>query len=208
MKNKYSILFSLITLAAILLTGCNSAAAATVTASSGLSTATRLAMGTLKLECTSQAVTANQAAQLLTLWEGYQSLSKSDTSSQVELDALVEQIQGIMTADQLQAIEAMNLTDQSVSELMQSTGSSANASAPVSTPGSSTLSQGSPGGGPGGMPGGGGGDSVMSAINGGTTTQSTHAVTQSASSAGTTQVNSMLLNALVQMLNARSQTTD
>ncbi len=207
MKIIFTVLFILITMAAILLSGCSGAAAATVSTSSGLSTATKLAVSTLKLEGTSQAVTAAQAAQLLTLWEGYQSLSKSDTSSQVELDALVKQIQGIMTADQHQAIEAMDLTDQSVSEVVQSMGTSANASAPVSTPGSSTLNQGSPGGGPGGMPGGGDGDSVMSAINGGTTTQSTPAVTQSASSAGTTQVNSMLLNALVQMLKTRSQTT-
>ena len=175
MKIKFTVLFTLITMATILLAGCSGAAAATVSASSGLSTATKLAVGTLKLEGTSQAVTAAQAAQLLTLWEGYQSLSKSDTSSQVELDALVKQIQGVMTADQLQAIEAMDLTDQSVSEVMQSMGSSANSSAPVSTPGSSTLSQAAPGGGPGGMPGGGG-DSVMSAINGGMTTQSTPAV--------------------------------
>ena len=54
--------------------------------------AKRQALGTLKLEGTDQVVTASQAGQLLTLWQAYQSLSNSDTSSQVELEALVKQI--------------------------------------------------------------------------------------------------------------------
>ncbi len=205
MNIKYTVLTTLIVIAAILMAGCSGAIAATASGNSGLSTATQLAVGTLKLEGTTQAVSSTQAVQLLTLWEGYQSLSKSDTSSQVELEALVKQIQGIMTADQLQAIETMDLTDQSVSEVMQSMGGSAYASAPVSTPGSTSISQAAPGGGPGGMPGGAG-DSVMSAINGGMTTQTTPMATQPSSSATTTQVSSMLLNALIQMLNVRSQT--
>ena len=89
MKNKFGILLSLITMAAILLAGCSDAAAATVPTSTGLSTASMLALGTLKLEGTSQVVTATQASQLLTLWEGYQSISQSDTCSQVELDEFV-----------------------------------------------------------------------------------------------------------------------
>jgi hypothetical protein len=56
------------------------------------------------------------------------------------------------------------------------------------------------------MPGGGG-DSVMSAIDGGMTSQSTPVATQASANAGSTQVNSMLLNALIQMLETRSQTT-
>jgi hypothetical protein len=207
MKTKFTVLFTVITMIAILLAACSGADAATASGSSGLSTATKLVVGTLNLEGTGNAVTTAQATQLLTLWEGYQSLNKSDTSSQLELDALVKQIQGIMTANQLQAIEAMNLTEQSVSEETQSISGSAIANAPVSTPGSTTLNQAAPGGGPGGMPGGGGGDSVMSAINGGTTLQGTPASTQAAGNTGATQVNSMVLNALIQMLLTRSQTT-
>jgi hypothetical protein len=206
MKIIFTVLITLITMAAILLAGCSSASAATASASNDLSTATKLAAGTLKLEGTAQAVTSVQATQLLTLWEGYQSLNSSDTASQVELDALVKQIQAVMTSDQLKAIEAMNLTDRTVSEVMQSSGSSTNASALISTPSSSANNQAAPGGGLSGMPGGAGGDSVISAINGGMTTQSTPAATQSPSSAGATQVNSMLLNTLIQMLKTRSQT--
>lgn len=200
-----SVMIILSSFSSFLLAGCSGTAAVPVSASTGLSTATQLAVGTLKLEGTSQAVTTTQAAQLLILWEGYQSLSKSNTSSQFELDALVKQIQAVMTSDQLQAIETMNLTDQSISVVMQSLGSSAISSASVSTPGSSSLSQTGAGGGPGGMPEGGG-DSVMSAINGGMSTQSTLAVAQSTVSTAITQVNSMLLNSLIQMLKTRSQT--
>jgi hypothetical protein len=206
MKIKLTVLLTMITMVAIVLAGCRGAAAATASGSSSLSTATKLAVGTLMLEGTGNAVTTIQAAQLLTLWEGYQSLSTSDTSSQLELDALVKQIQGIMTAGQLQAIEAMNLTEQSVSEEMQSMAGSANASAPASTAGSSSINQAAPGGAPAGMPGGAGGDSVMSAINGDTTIQSTPASTQAIVNTGATHVNSVILNDLIQLLQTRSQT--
>jgi hypothetical protein len=207
MKTKLTILCTLLFIAAILLGGCSGESAATVSASNGLSTATRLALGTLKLEGTDQAVTVSQGTELLTLWQGYQSLSSSDTASAVELDALEEQIQSTMTAEQIKAIDALDLTDQSVSDLMQSLGDSASASAPASTPNASALSQSAPmGDGPGGMPGGGG-DSVMSEIGNGMTTQSTAAVTQSVSNIQTTQVDGRLLNALIQILAMRSQTT-
>jgi hypothetical protein len=198
---------SLILIAALLLTACTSApTTSTVSTSNNLSTATKLALGTLRLEGTNAAVTSTQATQLLTLWEGYQSLSDSDTSSQVELEALVKQMQGTMTTDQIKAIEAMNLTDQSMSEIMGTLGGSNTASTPASTPSTLALSQGAPSGGQGGMPSDGGGI-PMGDITGGMTTQSTPAATQSTSSAGTTQVNPMLLKALIQMLETRSQTT-
>jgi len=206
MKAKFTNLVILISIAAILLVGCSSTTISTVSTSNKLSTAAKLALGTLKLEGTKQSVTSTQATELLTLWEGYQSLSDSDTSSQVELDALVKQIQGTMTTDQIKAIEAMNLTDQSMSEIMGTLNGNDNASAPASTPGTSGLSQSAPSGGQGGMPPDGVG-MPMSDITGGMTTQSTPAATQATNSTGTTQVNSMLLQALIQMLEARIQTT-
>jgi hypothetical protein len=206
MKTKFTILVIMIFLTAFLLVGCSSTAATTVSASNGLSGATKLALGTLKLEGTSQAVTTAQATELFTLWEGYQSLSKSDTASQVELDALVKQIQGTMTTDQIKAIDAMDLTNQSMSEIMSTLGGSESAAAPASTPGSSTLGQAAPAGGPGGMPGGGG-DSVMNAIGGGMSAQSTPTATQAASNSGSSQVDSILIQGLIRMLETRSQTT-
>ena len=49
-------------------------------------------------------------------------MSISDTTSQVELDALVEQIQDLMTPDQIKAIEALDLTNQSMLEVLQTIG--------------------------------------------------------------------------------------
>jgi hypothetical protein len=204
MKKKLILLCTLLSIAVFLLGGCNSMATATVSTSNGLSTATKLALGTLKLEGTDQALTDSQVHELLTLWQGYQSLSNSDTTSSVELDALVAQIQGVMTAEQIKTIETYNLTDQSLSEELSSLGESASANIPASTPNASGINQAAQMGGPGGIPGGGG-DSVMSAIGGGAVAQSTPAATQSTLNASTAQVNPMLLQALIQILQAKSQ---
>jgi hypothetical protein len=204
MKMKRIIVCSLVLIITTLMVGCSGEAVANVSTSNGLSKATKLTLGTLKLEGSANAVSIPQATELLTLWEAYQSLSNSDTTSQVELDALVEQIHAVMTAEQIKAIEAMALTDQSVSEVMQSMGDSTSVNAPVRTPNTSELSQGAPMGGPPGMPGGGG-DSVMSEINSGMVTQSTPAASQPTLSTQTNQVDGMLLNVLIRLLETRSQ---
>lgn len=207
MKINFKILFILIVIAAILLSGCNAAAAATGSASNVLSSAIRLALGTLKLEGTDQAVTVSQASVLLTLWQAYQSLSNSDTSSQVELEALVKQIQGVMTTEQLKAIDGMNLTDQTVSEMVQSFRDSAGVSAPASTPSATNLSQAGPSGGSGGMPPDGGSIS-MGDISGEIITQSTPDASQPTASTQPTQGEVILLKALIQLLETRSQASE
>jgi hypothetical protein len=204
MKSKLTIQIVLITIAAILLASC-SGTATTVSASDGLTTAARLALGTLKVEDTSQALSTAQASELLTLWEAFRSLSNSDTSSQVELDALVKQIEAAMTSEQIKAIEAMDLTDQSVSETLSSlSGMEDGSIAPASTPSASALNQAGPSGGPGGVPSGRDG---MSDILGGMTSQNTAGVTQSPTVETAQQVNPMLLNALIQLLETKSQIT-
>jgi hypothetical protein len=87
-----------------------------------LSPAIQVAIGTLKLDETENAVTAEQAQKLLPLWQTLQVLSESDTAAQQEKDALVEQIQETMTAEQRQAITAMNLTRQDMMTVMQERG--------------------------------------------------------------------------------------
>jgi hypothetical protein len=205
MKRKLLVLGLLVFIVAIMIVGCKNEAATTVSESSGLSSATRLALGTIMLEDTDQAVIASQASDLVTLWQAYQSLSNSDTTSQVELDALVQQIQGVMTGEQIKSIEALNLTGQTVDDVMQSLGGSTGDNAPGNTPDASAQDQAAPMGGPGGMPGGG--DSVMSEIGNAMVTQSTPAASQPAADTQTDQVNVMLLNALIQLLVTRSQTT-
>jgi hypothetical protein len=112
--------------------------------------------GTLKLQDTSNAVTSLQASELLTLWEAYQSMSNSDTTSQVELDALEMQVECNMTMEQLKAIDDMHLTEGSVSELLQTAVGSSTGNSPQSTPGacSSSSSSGDASGNTGAMGGG------------------------------------------------------
>jgi hypothetical protein len=81
-----------------------------------------LLVGSLKLEDTDQAISADQAATLLPLWQAYRSLSNSQTSAEAEVDALLTQIQRLLTTDQVKAISAMNLTSSDMMDLMQSMG--------------------------------------------------------------------------------------
>lgn len=115
----------------LLLTACGSNSQPTSQAGTGtgfdpnsqeLPLSTKLAIGTLKLEGTENAVAADQAAELLPLWQVYSNLSSSDTAAPEEVTALTEQIQGAMTQAQLQAIDTMNLTGQDIFATMQDLG--------------------------------------------------------------------------------------
>lgn len=82
----------------------------------------QILIGTFKLEGTDQAITAQQADQLIPLWQVYKDLSGSDTAAQEEIDGLVGQIQDTMTPEQMQAISAMNLTRQDLFTVLQEQG--------------------------------------------------------------------------------------
>lgn len=71
--------------------------------------ASALAVGTVKLDQTAQAITPDEAKKLIPLWQALQSLMQSDTSAQAEVEGVINQIQSTMTADQVSAIQAMNL---------------------------------------------------------------------------------------------------
>lgn len=128
--SKKVILSMLLSALAVLLIACGSAASSDASASASgtpvanaaLSPVMQLALGTLELEGTENAVTAEQAAALLPLWQAYNSLSASDTAAQAEIDALVAQIQETMSAEQTQAIADMQLTMESMRTLMQELG--------------------------------------------------------------------------------------
>jgi hypothetical protein len=125
-----------------------------------LTVSEKLAIGTLKLEDTGQAVDATQAVALLPLWKAAQSLSSSDTISSKEMDALYTQIQDMMTADQMKSINAMEFTSDDLDQLMSDLGVGAGSVAP-STSSTGSRSSGMPSGGAGmppeagGMPAGG-----------------------------------------------------
>lgn len=75
-----------------------------------LSVRSQLMLGTLELEGTDLAVTPEQAAELLPLWQVSRSLTRSGTGASEEVDAVLNQIQATMTAAQIEAIAAMQIT--------------------------------------------------------------------------------------------------
>ena len=118
----------------------------------------KLAIGTLKLEGSPQAVTADQARTLLPLWKAVKSLSASSTASADEMAALYTQIQEAMTADQIAAIKTQALTPADTQALMQQYNIQAPAGMPQQSATRVASSSGSTnqGGGPGGPQDGGG----------------------------------------------------
>lgn len=70
----------------------------------------QLALGTLKLEGTANAVTAEQAKALLPLWQAVVALSGTTTTAEAELTAVQNQIAEALQPAQLQAIGALQLT--------------------------------------------------------------------------------------------------
>jgi hypothetical protein len=200
----------LLTLLILLLTACgasDSAAPAPVTqtdpAAAALSTDMKLLVGILKLEGTDQAVTAAQAAELLPLWQVYSELLTSNTSAQAETDALLAQIEDTMTNEQMQAIEAMHLTQQEFLALMQEQGVGMSLSS-ASNNNSTTSSQSGGGMAPpdGGMlmgdpPADGGGGMPMGSAGGSSST---------GSATNTTAMNpaSLMINSLIELLEGKS----
>jgi hypothetical protein len=82
----------------------------------------QLAIGTLLLEGTDEAVTVEQAGDLLPSWQMLGALQGSGTAAQAEMDAVLDQIQGRMTTEQLTAIQEMQLTPSSMLEMAQQSG--------------------------------------------------------------------------------------
>jgi hypothetical protein len=84
-----------------------------------LNASSQLVLGTLQLEDTENAVTSGQAAALLPLW---QALRAATLQSEAEIQAVLKQIEGTMTREQLQAIAAMQLTGDDLTSWAQSQG--------------------------------------------------------------------------------------
>jgi len=123
----------------------------------------QLAFGTLQLENTELAVTADQATTLLPYWRVLQTLTQSDNAAEVEINAVVKQIQEGMSGEQITAIAAMQLTQEKLQSMLddgsinfgfgRSQGGDTTGSSNGFRPGGGG---GFPGSGPGGGPGGGG----------------------------------------------------
>jgi hypothetical protein len=179
------VLFNLLIIFTITLTACSTSSTSTANGSTenGLPIATQLAVGTLKLAGTDQAVTADQAKDLVVYWETYKQLTQSDTAAQAEFDGLIAQIEEALTADQMQAITDMNITQQDVFASTQgvTVAPSSSSSSTVGAPAGSAGGGGMPVGGPpangGGAPPDGGMPADMSgAVSSTDQTQNTQTV--------------------------------
>jgi hypothetical protein len=87
-----------------------------------LSVELQLAIGILELHGTENAIDAQAAAELLPLWKAVRSLSESESAAAEEIQAVFEQIEETMTPEQVQAIAAMQLTREDMTELAQEMG--------------------------------------------------------------------------------------
>jgi hypothetical protein len=82
----------------------------------------QLAIGTMMLEDMEFAVDSEMAAELLPLWKAYRSLSESNTTAEIELEAISNQIQDTMQEQQLSAIADMQLTRADMFEIANKIG--------------------------------------------------------------------------------------
>ena len=70
----------------------------------------QLTLGTLELNQTDLAVSAEQAQTLLPLWQALRSTQQAGGTAQAEVNALLTQIETAMKPEQLQSIASMKLT--------------------------------------------------------------------------------------------------
>ena len=152
------IFWMIITLFTLTLTACASIAGTTGTAPNGggsageLPAQTKLILGTIKLEETENAVSAEQAAEIIPMFYVLQDLNESDTAAQEEINSLVSQIEETLTDEQTQAIDAMSLSRQDMFAITQGNSANTNSTEESTTGGGMG---GPPEMGGGGMPGGG-----------------------------------------------------
>ncbi len=86
------------------------AATTSPTTTSAMTPALRLAVGTVKLEGTAQAVDAASAANLLPLWQLLEQLDTSGSAAPQEITAVIDEIKLSMTSAQIKAIDAMSIS--------------------------------------------------------------------------------------------------
>ena len=91
-------------------------------AEDALSVEMQLVVGSLILEESDKAVTAELASSLVPYWKMYLSLAESDTTAPEEMDAVMSEIQALMTQDQVSYIAGLLLTQESMTILLNDSG--------------------------------------------------------------------------------------
>jgi hypothetical protein len=174
-------------IAIFLITAC--AGRSSARANFALTPEAKLALGTIKLEGTPQAVDSATAAKLLPLWQLLQQLSTSSTAAPQETQAVLDQIRATMAPSQVSAMDSMQFSQTDILAAFQQgrtaqagtpgaggTGTSRSNGTNRGNGGGQTFSfgGGAPGGGipgggfgGGGFGGGGGGTGTATASQGG-----------------------------------------
>lgn len=123
---KKSILVSVFLALALALTACGSASTNNnrnrTRADIKMTPELKLAVGTLKLEDTPQAVDSAAAQKLLPLWQLMIQLNSSSTTAPQETAAVVTAIQQALTPARVSAINNMNLSTQDIFSSFQQSG--------------------------------------------------------------------------------------
>jgi hypothetical protein len=108
---KRNVLPGVLLTSALILAGCGAARAAGGRfGSAPLTPESKLAIGTLNLEGTPQAVDPALAAKLIPLWQLLVQLDGSASTAPQEIQAVVDQIRATMSSAQVQAIDNMNIS--------------------------------------------------------------------------------------------------
>ncbi len=179
----------------------------------------KLALGTMKLEGTKEAVEPKTAAKLIPLWQLLVQLHSSSSSAPQEVSAVVDQIKSTMTTDQLNTINGMSLTQADIFSAFQAQ-NQASGSGGTTDPGGQAgqgsgqgFSRGNRGNGGvfvfGGGPGGGGfggggfgGGGARTANGAGSQTSSALTAAQAAQ-ARENAISALLENQLVRLLETK-----
>lgn len=91
-------------------------------ADDALSPALQLVVGTLTLEDTELVVDVELAETLIPYWKLYISLLESDSTAPEELTGLINEIEGLMTSEQINYIAGLELTQESMGTLISDLG--------------------------------------------------------------------------------------
>jgi hypothetical protein len=218
-----------ILMAALLLAGCASGGQTATAAAVGvgidskiktdytnaLPLMSQLAVGTIKLDGTGNAIDKTEAGQLLPLWKVLRTLSTSNTAAVEEINAAIHQIETTMKPEQVTAIASMQLTQQDMAAVFAQRGvgfGSGGGFGGNLTPEQQATRQalrqsGGGGGGPppgggfggGGFGGGGGGGGQVPAAQ-----QTAIAAARSGSGRSSSGVNLGVVNAVIQYLTSKS----
>ena len=179
----------------------NSSTTSSTEKTTTISPIVELAVGTLHLEGTSQAVDKELAAQLLPYWQLLDELNASESTAPQEVTAVVENIQWIMTAGQVKAIQEMQLTQNDLAAAIQDDGAAVDTTTKITN-----VAQGTTGGGPGGGPPDGGvpldGGGPGTGFANGTSSQQGASSSQSTSTATTTSLIEEVIKLLEKRINS------